>query len=198
MPARSLWEVMPWLFVGGFAGFSDTLGFLVNYFTDIFIPMCLPTSIRLYLSPPSPEISEDSALCSLCQKMLERIKLTSIHGSSWRSYRHRDDIALLRQSASAGCQICTKLADWVMSIENGPDWSESLGVRVPWGFTIRCYLVNDITTGDKFELSCRIQRHETFDGKAEEGHHVMSLRIIPPRGKLNGPFLLLAHEHTFS
>lgn len=31
-------ELVLWLFVGGFAGFFDILGFLVNCFADIFIP----------------------------------------------------------------------------------------------------------------------------------------------------------------
>jgi hypothetical protein len=159
------------------------IGNLFNMLVDMLVPLYLPTFIKHYLFPlPSQELSE-SLLCSLCQNVLERNKIGPFEFSPWTSYRHHDDVDVLKRTANAGCQICIKLLNWVNSIEKGPDWCESLGIHLPWGFTIRSHLLRNIGSG-QLEVAFTIQRFETLPSRSEARSYEITFRVIPAEGKL--------------
>jgi hypothetical protein len=149
-------------------------------FVDIFVPLCLPTFIKHYLFPPPSQALSESPLCSLCQNVLERNKIDTSEFSPWASYRHIDDVDVLKRTANAGCQICIKLLIWINSIEKGPDWCESLGIHVPWGFTIRSHLLRDTSSG-QLEVAFTINRFKTLRDAAMD---VIIFKIIPAESKL--------------
>jgi hypothetical protein len=160
----------------------DVLGMVLNCLCDVFLPNGLPKFLRRRLSSPPPQLFGEAMLCLVCRKIFEVHKHEPYFLYSWTSYRHQDDLSLLERSAGSGCDICARLYEWVKSIENGPDWCDSLGVRFPWGFTIRSHLSKSVVD-NHFELDFTIPRYDINSSDWNNHWHTLSLIIVPATGK---------------
>jgi hypothetical protein len=175
-------EVLSLTFTGGF---FYILGIFLNMLCEVFLPNGLPRFLRRRLSSPPPQVFGEAMLCSMCRKIFE----VHMHGTfgnpwtgnPWTSYRHQDDLTLLKRSASSGCDICLRLYEWVTSIKKGLDWSDFLQSRVPWSFTIRSHLSKS-DVDNHFELEFTIFRWEFSNWSGDNFFHTLALKIVPAAG----------------
>lgn len=185
MPRMKFWQSnKEFLLLASTGGFFQILGLCLNILSGVLLPNGLPRFLRRRLSSPPPRVFGEAMLCSMCRKIFE-VHMHRTVDNPWASYRHQDDLNLLRRSASCGCNICLRLYEWVGSIEKGSDWSDFFQSRVPWS-TIRSHLLKS-DVDNHFELVFTIFRWEFSFPNDDDAFHTLTLKIVPAAGKSDLP-----------